>query len=495
MPFSLSPLPPRQFDHAAARHLLWRVGYGGTPQDIAHLVKLGLDAAVDHLMAYPPLDPAAAIPSHLDPNIIRIRTDEEKKRFKKARSEGDQATLDAARTMRIEARKVDRQMFEQLQQWWLQHMIATSRPFEERLTFFWHGHFATSQRSVGDAYLMYAQNHTMRQKGRGPFIDLLTAMIHDPAMLKYLNNDRNVVGKPNENLARELMELFTLGVGHYTEQDIKETARALTGHAVHDNDFQFRPRKHDDGDKNILGETGPFDGKTVALLLAQRPACAHFIALKLYDHFVADVGDVDNQVPDDHRPAIDAFAQILRDEQMRIGPALQRLFKSQHFYSSKIVGQKIKSPIQLVVNTVRSLSTPLRQMKHLLPALRKMGQLPFEPPSVDGWNSGRTWINTSTLLVRQNYIAYLTAGLAVTRKMKPGDVPYRPTALLAHLNNPTPQVAADALIDHALGSHVSAARRAPLHALAQTLLADGLHDEPLSHFIAALTATPEYQLC
>ena len=476
---SFAPLPARDFDHAAARHLLWRAGFGGTPAQIRQLVDLGLNAAVDHLVDYPAVDPTG--PEDLDPDVIRVRTDEERKRIARARRDGDQEILDAQRKVQLEARQADRKMFQNLQRWWVRRMITTAHAFEEQLTFFWHGHFASSNRSVRDTYLMYAQNVTLRENARGPFADLVTAIVHDPAMLKYLNNDQNRKGRPNENLARELMELFTLGVGNYTEADIKEVARALTGHAVKDNDYQFRANQHDTGVKKILGKTGPFDGDTVAQLLATRPACAPFIALKLYDHFVADVGDVDAQVPASHRAGVDAFARVFREEKLKTGPALKRLFKSRHFYDPAIVGRKIKNPVQLVVGTVRSLNTPVREQAVVLSALGQMGQLPFEPPTVDGWNGGRAWINTSTLFVRQNYATYLATGdsglLGGKRKKnrkKSAPETYRPTALLNGLNISTPRAAADALIDHALGPQVPADRRAPLYTLADKLMGRGV---------------------
>ena len=311
----MQPLPPRDFDLPAARHLLNRAGYGGTPAEVMELAGLGLHGAVDWLVGYG--DQPALTGPDLDPDLIRKRTAEERAQLKKAQKEQDAEELENVRTQRRQAVAADRKQFQGLQQWWLGRMAKTPRPLEERLTFFWHGHFASSNRSVRDAYLMYAQNATLRDHARGPFVDMVTAIVHDPAMLKYLNNDRNLAKRPNENLARELMELFTLGVGNYTEADIKEVARALTGHAVDDNDFQLKERQHDAGDKKILGKTGPFDGTSVAALLASRPACARFIALKLYDHFVADVGDVYEKLTPRQAAAVDDLSRVLTQENMQ----------------------------------------------------------------------------------------------------------------------------------------------------------------------------------
>ncbi len=496
----MQPLAPRDFDAAAARHLVNRAGYGAPPAEVEAMAALGLDDAVDRLVNYT-TQPALEGPD-LDPDVIRSRTADERRRFSEARKNGDQDQLEALRKQQQQAQKADRKQFQALQHWWVDRMVHTPRPLEECLTFFWHGHFASSQRSVRDAYLMYAQNATLREHARAPFADLVAAVVHDPAMLKYLNNDRNIAKRPNENLARELMELFTLGVGNYTEGDIKEVARALTGHGVKDNDFQLKVRQHDGGDKHILGQTGPFDGDSVAALLATHQACARFVALKLYDHFVADVGDVYDKLTPVQAAGVDELAAVLRQEGMHTGRTLTRLFKSRHFYSNQVVGKKIKSPVHLVVGTRRGLGAPVRHVARVLPALRQMGQVPFEPPTVDGWDGGRAWINTSTLFVRQNYTTYLTTGLAPNRKRqgkrggkRANADAYRPTTLLAHLDDPSPEAATDALIDHALGPHTPGARRAPLHDLARELLADGVADEPLSRLIAAIAATPEYQLC
>jgi len=191
----MQPLASHDFDAAAARHLLNRAGYGGTPADIAELTEMGLNAAVDRMVGYGD-EPTLPGPD-LDPDVIRTRTAQERARFVKARKEGDNDHLDTVRKQRQDAQRADRKQFKALQQWWLQRMIATPRPLEERLTFFWHGHFASSQRSVRDSYLMFAQNTMLREHARGPFADLVAAVVHDPAMLKYLNNDRNIAKRPN----------------------------------------------------------------------------------------------------------------------------------------------------------------------------------------------------------------------------------------------------------------------------------------------------------
>lgn len=491
---SLAPITPKRFDRAAARHLLWRVGYAGSPAEVRELQGMGLERAVDHLVDYDSVDTTKLAKLDLDPDVLRKLTDEERQRYRQARRDGDQDLLDEQRRNNQKARGEDRKMFARLQRWWLERMLDTPRPAEERLTLLWHGHFASSFRSVRDAYLMQQQNAFLRGNANGSFADLARGIVRDPAMIKYLNNDRNNKRKPNENLARELMELFTLGVGNYTEADIKEGARALTGYGIDDNDFIFRQRQHDTDDKTILGKTGKHDGDAFVDILLANAACAKFVALKLYDAFVADVGDVYDAVPRAPRKVIDALAARLVREDYAIKPVLAELFRSKHFYDASVVGRKIKDPTQLLVGTVRSLGTPRRDVGALRTTMSAMGQVLMEPPTVDGWDGGRAWINTSTLFVRQNLCTYLISGKHPTKKFKRGEVNYDPQKLLAGVEDKSPTAVTDYFIDHLVGEHVPADRRAPIH----KFMADrdrGVTNDSLVALLCVVTAMPEYQLC
>ena len=243
----LSPLRSSEFTPAAAQHLVNRVGLGALPEGIKEFAELGLDKAVDRLVNYESIQGSDMVDPEIDPDVIEPRTSEERELYRDARRSGDQAAIDELRRMQLAAQAKDRRMTGTLRDWWLGRMTITPRPAEERLTLLWHNHFASSQRSVRDTYLMWKQNQFFRENANGSFATMAAGIVRDPAMIKYLNNDKNNKKQPNENLARELMELFTLGVGNYSEDDIKEGARALTGYNVRDNDFNFVENQHDGG--------------------------------------------------------------------------------------------------------------------------------------------------------------------------------------------------------------------------------------------------------
>ncbi|MFI4859552.1 MAG: DUF1800 family protein [Phycisphaerales bacterium JB063] len=491
---SLSPIASRDFSPAFCWHLLSRAGFGGSPADVAQLHALGLEGAVRRLVQYQQVNLGELAPLDLDPDVIAPRTQEDRQALVQARRQGDRETIDRITRDANVARAEDRRMHLSLQEWWLERMVQTPRPMEEKLTLLWHSHFATRHRDIRDSYLMQQQNAMFREHANGSFADLAAGIVRDPAMIRFLNNDRNNARRPNENLARELMELFTLGEGQYTEADIREGARTLTGYTVDDNDFAFNRRAHDQGRKAILNEEGWWDGDDFVQLLLRQQACSRFIALKLYRHFVADVSDDWDLVPAHQQRVVDALAGVLRDEDYALAPVLERLLKSRHFYDPQIVGRKIKSPVQLLAGSVRALGTPLRETRGLTRALRAMGQDLFEPPSVAGWEGGRAWINTSTLLLRQNTCTYLITGKDPAGQWRRSDMDYDPLALFAGVSSPTPRQAVDHLCDALLGPHVSAQRRAPLYQFLESR-STGVTADTVTGLLLLITAMPEYQLC
>ncbi len=491
---SLRPIRPSAFTPAKAWHLQARAGFGGSAQALRDLHALGLDAAVDRVVNYQQV-PADHLPAaDTDPDTIRPNTPEERQELLRARREGDQEAIDRYRRDRNAARAEDRRMHLGLQAWWLERMVATPRPAEEKLTLLWHSHFATRHRDIRDSYLMQQQNDLFRTHANGSFADLAAGIVRDPAMIRFLNNDRNNARRPNENLARELMELFTLGEGNYTEQDIREGARALTGYTAQDNDFRFNRNAHDQGRKQILGQEGAWDGDDFVRLLLRQEACARFVALKLYRHFVADVSDDWDLLSTETRQVVDALAGRLRRSGYELSPVLVTLFKSEHFYDAQIVGRKIKSPVQLIAGTARSLEAPERDARALAGTLRAMGQDLFEPPSVAGWDGGRAWINTSTLLMRQNTCAYLVTGKTTRGRRNQQGEPVDTEALLTGLDRPTPRRVVDHLCDTLLGPHVSAERRDPLYRYMQERRV-GVTNETVLGLLLLITAMPDYQLC
>ena len=276
------------------------------------------------------------------------------------------------------------------------------------MTLFWHGHFASGFRTVEDSWHMYAQNELFRTHATGNFAKLVRGVVRDPAMLRYLDNNQNRKGKPNENLARELMELFTLGEGRgYTENDIKEGARALTGLTFRDDAGVFEPAGHDGGSKTIFGYTGAFDPDGFVNLILSKRECPEFVCGKLYRFLVSDCPEGPSR---EQQAVVAAMSRMLVEGKAELKPVLRALFTSEHFFRDANRGAIIKSPVQLIVQSVRQFRAPVRDLSVLNSASDLMGQNLFQPPNVKGWDGGRGWINTSTLFTRQNLLVYLLTG-------------------------------------------------------------------------------------
>ena len=344
------------FDRPRAAHLLRRAGFAPNEAELRAALKDGLRATVDRL-----LDADTDSPEH--------------------------AELDE-----IGAALAARNDIHALRGWWLLRMCRTQRPLHARLALFWHNHFATSNAKLNSAALMLQQLRTFERHGPGRFDELLLALARDPAMLVWLDGDQNVKGRPNENFARELFELFSLGVGNYSEHDIKEAARAFTGWRQHNGLFRFAPSEHDDGAKTVFGRTGNFDGADIVRLAIGRPECGRFLATKLLREFVA---------PQPDNGLVEAVAGLLRSRQFDIRETLRVLLMSESFFGDESYRARIKSPVEFAVGVVRSLH--LKVPAELLgDTVTQMGQRLFEPPSVKGWDGQRAWLNSATMLVRLN---------------------------------------------------------------------------------------------
>ncbi|MCE9589569.1 MAG: DUF1800 domain-containing protein [Planctomycetes bacterium] len=475
-----------------ARHLLHRAGFGGTPKQIDAVHEMGLDGAVNFLVDYDNIDVSHLGTPRFDPDIMKPVPPEQRMAAQAARRENDKAEIERLRMLFLQRQAQDLTQMRRIEQWWLSRMIESPRPLEEKLTLLWHGHFATNHRTIHDSWLMLEQNRFFRQNAAGNFADLARGIVRDPAMIHFLNNDSNRKMHPNENLARELMELFTLGEGHYSEQDIKEGARALTGNTADDNDFAFNARAHDTGEKTILGQRGTFDGEGFVRVLLNRPECPLFIARKLYRHFVGDI----NVEPDPAQAAaIIALAKSLVENRYELRPVLKTLFSSKHFYDPRVMGSMVKSPAQLLVGTVRTLDTPPRDLDILTEAMAMMGQKLFDPPSVAGWDGGRGWINTSTLFVRQNVSAYLVAGkLPYEDGWSRDSVNYSPMFVIEGLKGVTPAAVVDRTLSLLIGAELPPERRAPLVEFVNSRKA-GVTPDVMVGLLLLVTAMPEYQLC
>ncbi len=282
-----------------------------------------------------------------------------------------------------------------LSHWWAGCMLLSKQPLQEKMALFWHGHFATGADKVRDYRKMQVQLDLLRAHGTGNFRTLMVGVAQDPAMLVFLDAGRNVKDAPNENFGREVMELFLMGVGNYTEQDVREAARAFTGWIDDDLAFRFDARKHDERDKTFLGHTGPFDGVEVLdIILTQRATSVH-IATKIYRFFVRD----------DPSPELQAqLGAMLRDGGYEIAPFLRTIFLSRDFYSPASMGAQIKGPVELIVSTYRRLGlSAMPGIPDINSASGALGQVLLNPPTVAGWAQGRAWITPATLIGRGNF--------------------------------------------------------------------------------------------
>lgn len=355
------PSPQQPFDRRAAAHLFRRAGFSATFSELDQSVTRGPQATVQRLLAG---------------------------------ETGNEAFTDGMQ--RFATSVLGRDSTEALASWWLYRMRHTPAPLLEKTTLFWHGHFATSAAKVDDAKMMLRQNELLRKHAFGDFGALVKDISRDPAMLYYLDSGTNRKTRPNENFAREVLELFCLAPGNYTEKDIQQLARCYTGWEIQHNEFKFNVYQHDEGNKTIFGHTGNYDGDSALPLILEQPAAATFICTKLVRFFVADEA---YQTPE----YIEPLAQQLRKSQYQIRPTLETILSSRLFFAPEVRGAKVRSPVELTVGLLRSFDAGAN-LQELVQGLRGLGQLPLFPPNVKGWNGGRQWINASTVLARANLV-------------------------------------------------------------------------------------------
>ena len=369
-----------------ARHLLGRAGFGASPAEVAEFAPLDREAAVDRLLDGARREPSIAPPAFVDAPFEPY--------YRLQRMSAEE---------RMAAQKVLREQGLELRGWWLREMVSTPSPLTERMTLFWHNHFATSQQKVRSNQLMYRQNALLRRESLGNFARMLHAMARDPAMLVWLDNAGSRRQAPNENFAREVMELFTLGEGHYGERDVKEAARAFTGFSL-DRDtgeFKWRPFFHDAGEKTVLGKTGRFDGDDVLAILLARPETAEFVTAKLWRELVSPTPD----------PAeVKRLAAVFRDARYEIKPLVRAMLLSDAFWAPANRQAIVKSPVDLVVGTMRAYDMRPMDMRPAVVACAALGQNLFSPPNVKGWPGGDTWINAATLLGRKQWLERMFRG-------------------------------------------------------------------------------------
>jgi uncharacterized protein (DUF1800 family) len=338
--------------------LLRRAGFGYTPSEFKYYRSLGYEGTLQELLNPKPVDNSALEKAIVDQSFDFTNPSD-------------------------------------LRRWWLYRMVFTRRPLEEKMTLFLHGHFATSDRKVRNPHAMYLQNMLFRKYALGDFAQLLLNVSKDPAMIVWLDNQQNRKGKPNENYAREVMELFTIGIGNYTENDIKEAARAFTGWQTKPDGFFFNKSQHDFGQKTVLGVTGNLNGEDIVSILVKHPQTGHFLARKLITFFAYDNPD---------KSFVERVARAYRESKYCLGPMLKAIFSDRNFLSDKTYHAKIKSPAELVVGTLKVLQ--IENLDNDLPQIMgAMGQDLFHPPSVKGWEGGEAWISSDTMMERFNFAA------------------------------------------------------------------------------------------
>lgn len=315
---------------------------------------------------------------------------------------------------------------QQLKGLWLYRLLHSPHPLKERMTLFWHNHFATSNAKVDNLGLMQRQNETLRRHALGHFDAMLQDLTRDPAMLIWLDSQSNKRGQPNENYARELFELFSLGVGNYSELDIQEAARAMTGWSVRDGQAYFDPALHDDSQKTILGQTGTWSAGDVVRICLAQPTCSEFIVRKIFAFLVSETVTLDNTY-------VTPLATGFRQRDYDISWLIEKLLSSWVFFSAASIGQRIKSPVDFIVGTIKSLQGSVSPVQ-LAEFCDQLGQALYYPPSVKGWEGGERWISSTSMLFRQNLAFEFTKGNGLGARSDPsrllsGHVPQSDEAL------------------------------------------------------------------
>lgn len=461
-------------DRDKCAHLLRRFGLGASEAEIDYYLRDGLNGAIDRLLGYADIDEGYPV------------------EWTAVANERGQLPPAAGAA------------------WWTMRMIVTQRPLQEKLTLFWHDHFATSANKVNSGPLMLQQNETLRRNATGPFRTLLKEVSQDPAMILWLDNQLNVRGRANENFAREVMELFTLGVDQvYTERDIQEAARAFTGWSIQRKaaskgvrgtaDFVFRARQHDAGAKTVLGKTGTLNGEDVLDILCDHPRCAELLVTKLWEWFA---------YPNPEPALVRRLATSFQAADLNIGSLLRDIMRSSEFYSAKAERAIVKNPVDFCVSTLRQLGVAQRTMEELRSvsgsppraafapgavannAMKGMGMAVLFPPDVAGWESGQSWISSATMVER---IGWADRLFGAPGRGKPS------------LRLPVSQLFPSVTTPESLVDRLLAVFDAPLKAERKTLLLEAarkayVDDTPRSETAAAVAvsrlifASPEFQM-
>ncbi len=497
---------------AEAAHLLNRAGFGGNPADIKALHALGRVKAVDSLLSPDEPDSAFPPPAWATEEQALAEMRERAQQFQELQRARRDSSPEEAERARREAQKSaqqeNRRHALEAQAWWFRRMLQTRAPLREKMVLFWHDHFATSIQKVKQTVLMVWQNQLFRTHAFGSFRELTQAILMDPAMMLYLDTQNSRKGKPNENFAREVMELFTLGEGHYTEQDIREAARAFTGYQMNrlNAKVTHNRRQWDPTDKTVLGRTGAFTGREVIDVLFAQPAAARLVPAKLWAFFVSE---------NPPTPVIDVLAEAFRAADFKVEPVLRRIFLSKEFYAAAVVRDQIKSPIHFLVALLKQLEIAAPPTGFPITAQQQLGQVLFMPPNVAGWDWGKAWINTNTLLTRYNLAGSLTKGAGASmpgmqqgeakgkdrqmtranREMNRGWTGPNYKAIAPPDLRNTPEALVDSLINRFFQGTIAKKHRATFIEYATAKTGAILTDTETAELCHLILSTPEYQLC
>lgn len=468
------------------QHLFWRAGFGASPQEVQMASKSSITQLVDQLVQ----DAQESLPltheTASEPGFNR-------KALRDIVAGRNQLPADEKRQMLKDLIKENRGKTGDLNYQWLTRMGEGKSALREKMTLFWHGHFAC--RVLNPAFVQQ-QNNVLRQHALGKFGDLLLAVSRDPAMLQFLNNQQNKKKSPNENFAREVMELFTLGRGNHTERDIKEAARAFTGWGFNPltGEAVFRQNQHDEDPKMVFGKTGNFKGEDVISMILERPETSRFVVTKIYRYFV-------NDTPDPQR--VGELAQRFRRTDYDITDLMRAIFTADWFYEPGNVGVKIKSPVELLAGLQRSFGVDYGGKQAVLAIQKALDQVLFYPPNVAGWPGGRAWIDSSSLLLRMKLPEIVLHSVQINFKAKDdGDMNTE------HLSKPSGKfmnssvdwsafeaafagLQGQALFD-ALSGHLL---QRPLAPAQRELILKKVRENPLRDLTLALLTLPEYQVC
>ena len=504
------PRATGKWTKAEAKHLLNRAGFGGNPAEIARFHALGREKAVVWL-----LEPGERIESFPVPEWAST---EQMVADMQARVEQRRETMEMTKGLSAEeAEKVRRTSNKQMQQdnrrrsvesqgWWFRRMLVTKAPLREKMTLFWHDHFATSIQKVKQPVLMMMQNELFREHAFGNFRELTQKIVRDPAMMLYLDTQMSSKAKPNENFAREVMELFTLGEGNYTEDDVKEAARAFTGFRLdrlNGNVIQSASG-WDSGKKTIFGNTDTYNGKDVVNLIFKKEECAKFMAGKFWGFFAYE---------NPPQSVVEDLAATFRKADYEVKPLLREIFLSREFYGEKAMGTQIKCPVQYLVQMLKELEVASPPPGLPLVGQTQLGQVLFMPPNVAGWDWGKAWINTNTLLTRYNIAGSLIKGSgmgmgrkgnmakmlkrSMERRRNMGGSAMGPDfgKIAPESDRNDTEALVDALIARFFSTPIPKKARDSFIAYADSKKGISFTDEELGELCHLMLSTPYYQIC